>query len=182
MNRILLALLAAGIAAVMIFSPRSWSMLDSPKVVLLAPLPYSAPVEQVLNETESGVQIPYPAGPGQSGAAPPELIAAGRYLAFVYRDVSLLKMPFWSYADPGFVAVRPGAEGYLGELLSRDQVKRIDAATGGHAGDYHYPFWGNLWGWLFVAGFILWLVLQRRAEKEEGADEEGLQASEAAAG
>jgi hypothetical protein len=181
MNRILLALLAAGVAAVMVFSPRSWSMLDAPQVVLIAPLPYNPAVEQVLNESEKGLEIPYGHRPGESGAAPPELIAAHRYLGFVYRDVSLLKMPFWSYADPGFVAVQPGPEAYAAELLTRDQVKRIDAANGGHAGDYRYPFWGNLWGWLFVVGFIVWLVLQRRAEKEIDADSDDLEASEAAA-
>lgn len=181
MNRIILALLAAGVAAVMVFSPRSWSMLDAPQVVLIAPLPYSPAVEQVLSETETGLTIPYGHRPGQSGAAPPELIAAHRYLGFVYRDVSLLKMPFWSYADPGFVSVQPGAEGYAAELLTRDQVKRIDAATGGHAADYRYPFWGNLWGWLFVAGFLVWLVLQRRAETEMDPEGDALEASEATA-
>jgi hypothetical protein len=180
MNRIILALLALGVAAVMVLSPRSWSMLDAPQVVLIAPLPYNPAVEQIVNETETGVVIPYGHRPGQSGMAPPELIAARRYLGFVYRDVSLLKMPFWSYADPGFVAVQPGAEGYAAELLSRNQVKRIDAATGGHVADYHFPFWGNLWGWLFVAGFIAWFVLQRRAEAGIGEEGDGLEASEAA--
>jgi hypothetical protein len=177
MNRIMLALLAAGVAAVMVFSTRSWSMLDSPQVVVLAPLRPAPAVEQILGENDSRAVLPY----GHAAAAAPPAEAAGRSLGFAYRDVSLLKMAFWSYADPGFVAVQSGADGYEVEPLTLDQVKRIDAAIGTHAADYRFPFWRNLWGWLFVAGFLLWFIVQRRAETEAEDDGDGWEASEAAA-
>lgn len=180
MNRILLALLAAGVAAVLIFSPRSWSMLDEPQVVLLGSLPHSLAVEQVLDENDSRALLPYPRRAGQSGAAPAELVAAGRSIGFAYREVSLLKMAFWSYADPGFVAVEAGAEGYAIEPLTREQVKRLDAAAGTHATDYRYPFWRNLWGWLFAIAFIVWFVLQRRAEAQSEEEGEAVEATAAA--
>lgn len=179
MNRIMLALLAAGVAAVMVFSSRSWSMLDSPQVVALAPLSPSAAVERILDENDSRALLPY--GHAAAGAPPAEALARGRSLGFAYRDVSLLKMAFWSYADPGFVAVQAGPEGYEVEPLTLDQVKRIDAVLGTHAADYRFPFWRNLWGWLFVAGFLLWFVVQRRAESETGEDGEAFETSEAAA-
>jgi hypothetical protein len=181
MNRILLAVLALAVAAVMIFSPRSWSMLDEPQVVLLAPLARSVAVEQILNENDSRAVLPYPHGPGQTGGAPTELIAAGRSIGFAHREVSLLKMAFWSYADPGFVAVEPAADGYAIEPLTLDQVKRIDAVTGGHAADHRFPFWRNLWGWLFVVGFIAWFVVQRRVEAAAEREAESLEAEGATA-
>jgi hypothetical protein len=155
---LLLLLLGAAAIAVFLTSSRSWSLVNAPRVESVAALPDTPQVEAILAETDAVTLLPYP--PGERHAQ----TEAGRGIGYVYREVSLVKMPFWAYPDLGLAACQSGPEGVLAAPLSADQLRRLEGAAGGHFSAYGLALWRHLWGWLFVAGFVLWFALQRRAE------------------
>jgi hypothetical protein len=180
MSRLILLLLAAAIVAVFLLSPRSWSMKDTPRVVEVATLPEAAG-DQVLAGVYPNMVLPYLEGEAEARMIASTVRQRDRRIGYVYREVSLLKMPFWAYEDGGLVVYRELPAGYSIAPVTPDQVAALEAATGKRFSGHGPSLWRHLWGWLFAAGFVLWWFVagheeSRRREVAEG-DEAGAESA-----
>ncbi|MDB5691598.1 MAG: hypothetical protein JWO81_661 [Alphaproteobacteria bacterium] len=176
MNRVILILLAAGMAAVLWLSPRSWSMTDTPRIQAIATLPESDAVEAALSVVDTAIVLPYLPGEARDRSAAARSAQPARRVGLLYREVSIMKMPLWAYADGGLVAYRELPEGYSAEPVPPEQVAALEAATGQAYSGHRLALLAHLWGWLFVAGFILWWFVARFEEARGGAEDEPIAA------
>jgi hypothetical protein len=177
MNRIILLLLAAGIATVLLLSPRGWSMANTPRIEEVATLPETAAVETALADTYPNMILPYLPGEAQARSAAALSRQRDRRLGYAYREVSIMKMPVWAYEEGGLVVYRELPAGYSVEPIAPEQVAALEKATGRTYSNHRLALLPHLWGWLFVAGFVLWWFVARRdearrAERAESAETE----------
>jgi hypothetical protein len=172
MNRVILLLLAAGIAAVLLLSPRSWSMVNTPRIQEVAILPETTAVDTALEGIYPAMVLPY--FPGEAGARAAASLTRQRdhRLGIAYREVGLMKMPFWAYEEGGLVAYRELPQGYSVEPLGPEEVAALEAATGQKYSTRHLILWPHLWGWLFAVGFLLWWFVANREEARRAAKAE----------
>ncbi|MEA3004350.1 MAG: hypothetical protein QOH81_3138 [Sphingomonadales bacterium] len=174
MNRVILLLLAAGMAAVLWLSPRSWSMTDTPRIETIAALPESDAVEAALASADSAIVLPYLPGEARARSAAARSAPPALRLGMLYREVSIMKMPLWAYRDGGLVAYRELPEGYSAEPVPAEQVAALEAAAGRTYSGQPFPLWTHMWGWLFAAGFILWWFVARFEEARRDPEQEPL--------
>jgi hypothetical protein len=74
-------------------------------------------------------------------------------------------MPFWASKELGFVTYIETPEGLRFSVMVPEQLALLEELTGRKYSDrYSFPWHEHLWGWLFVLAFLIWLVLNRRAE------------------
>jgi hypothetical protein len=172
MNRVILLLLAAGVAAVLLLSPRSWSMTSLPRIQEVGTLPETPAVETALEGIYPAMVLPYLPGEARARSAAASTRQAGRRLGIAYREVSIVKMPVWAYEEGGLVVYRELPQGYSVEPLGPEDVAALDAATGQDYSKRRLTLWPHLWGWLFAAGFILWWFVANREETRRAANAE----------
>ena len=159
-SRIFLAALVLAVASVLFLSDRPWHLTSTPRVDEVAVLPDSAEFADVRRYTEIGsAQLPYmsrqarPAAPGR-----PVL-----KLGWSYRELSLLRMPFWASDEAGYVTYLEFPEHIRIALLSPSQISMLERQTGRRfTGDYSFPWHQHLWGWLLFVGLVVWTLLWRR--------------------
>jgi hypothetical protein len=172
MNRVILLLLAAAMAAVLFLSPRGWSMTDTPRIQAIAALPESDALETILANADSAIILPYLPGEARARSAAAAPAQPARRVGALYREVSIMKMPLWAYADGGLVAYRELPEGYSAVPIPPEQVAALEAAAGQAYSGHGFSLLPHLWGWLFALGFILWWFVARFEEARRGRDEE----------
>jgi hypothetical protein len=167
MSRVILLVLAAGAVAVFMLSPRGWSMTDIPRIEALAALPDTEKVGNVLSGLDTGIVLPYL--PGEARARSESSTPAVLRIGILYREVSLMKMPFWAYRDGGLVAYRALPSGYSAAPVPPEQVAALEAAAGQVYSGRRFALWQHLWGWLFGLGFLSWWFVARREEARRDA-------------
>lgn len=157
-HKIALALLVLAYAGIAYVSNRPWNLANQPgidRVALLPPRADQAKLRSFLDY--SGYILPHP--PVAAGPA-----GAPAMLGYSYREVSVLRLPFFAYADQGIVLYRDLPDHYQAVPLDADYRALLEKEAGAPLGrDYSFPFWRYLWGWLFAAGLILCVVLEQRA-------------------
>src|SRR4051794_32893250 len=173
MNRVILLLLAAAAVGIFMLSPRGWSMANTPQIEEVATLPETAAVENALAGVAPNMILPYLPGEAQARSVAALSRQRDRRLGYAFREVSIIKMPLWAYEEGGLVVYRELPQGYSVEPIASEQVTALERATGRSYSNHRLTLWRHLWGWLFVAGFILWWFMARRDEARRVARAEG---------
>jgi hypothetical protein len=160
MRHVILAALAVGMAAVLYWSPKPYMLTNLPMVDQVAALPPGTDVlklRRFLNY--SAYVIPKAEADSEAQVQPPAL-------GYSYREVSVLKLPLFAYADQGKVLYIEIADRVQMVPLDADYLALLEKEAGQPLGrDYSFPWWKHVWGWAFLLGFVLWWVLQVRAER-----------------
>jgi hypothetical protein len=172
MNRIILLLLAAGVAAVLVLSPRSWSMANTLRIQQVGILPETPAVDYALEGLYPAMVLPYLPGEAQARSVASLTRQRDRRLGIAYREVSIVKMPVWAYEEGGLVAYRELRGGYSVEPLGPQEIAGLEAATGQNYGSRRFSLLPHLWGWLFAAGFLFWWFVANREEARRAAASE----------
>lgn len=170
--RVLLGVLGLVFAVVFVLSDREWGIADVPRVEAMKTLPDVPELARVRRFTEAGsVFIPYT--PRQqsrraNGGFNPNALQVG----YGYREVSILRLPFWVYADFGPFTFYERPWGYTLSGYGAQEKAAINRVIGRDIDGHRFPWWRHVWGWLFViAGLgILFLHLRalRRWREETG--------------
>lgn len=157
--RIFLAVLVVAVAAVLFLSDRPWHLSSTPRVDEVALVPDTSGLADVRRYTEVGLaQLPYMARQARPGTARPPL-----KLGWSYRELSLLRMPFWASNEVGYVTYLEFPDHIRIAMLSPAQISRLEQQTGHRfTQDYSFPWHRHLWGWLLFVGLIIWTLLWRR--------------------
>jgi hypothetical protein len=160
MRHILLAALALGMAAAFYLSPRGYMLTNMPRVALVEELPPQADAEKL------GRFLDYSAILLPKSERDAETVRLRPALGFSYREVSILRVPLFAYADQGYVLFVEGPKQVQMVPLDADYMKLLEAEAGQPlAAGYTFPWWRHIWGWSFLIGFIAWWILQVRAER-----------------
>jgi hypothetical protein len=166
MRHLILAALAVGMAAVLYLSPKPYMLTNVPAVEPVASLPPSTDLlklRRFLNY--SAYVIPKIPADLQAEVRPPAL-------GYSFREVSVLKLPLFAYADQGKVLYIETADRVQMVPLDADYLALLEKEAGRPLGrDYNFAWWTHIWGWAFVLGFVLWWRLQIRAERRREFDE-----------
>ena len=156
--RLLLALIAAAMAAVLFLSDRPFGLTDMVRIEELAVLPDGERLDPVRSYTEIGSGlIPY--FPGEAVARPegrPRL-----KLGWVYREFSAFRMPLFARSEFGPVTFLELPSGRQFAMLSPEQTALIDELAGRRlAQSRSFAWYRHLWGWLIVLALIGWTLLR----------------------
>ena len=161
--RLFLGLLAAAVAVALYFSDRPWNMTSAPQIDEVAVLPDTPEFADVRRYTEIGSgELPYRPGREGPAAGPRPPLKLG----WTYRELSALRMPFWASDEFGFVTYLDGQRSRKFGILSPSHIGMIEQRLGRRFSEwYRFPWYLHLWGWLPLAGLIVWTLMWRREAK-----------------
>ena len=162
--RLFLAAFALCVGLVLIVSDRPWSATSMPRIDEVAVIPDGPKTESVREYTEYGSGV-LPFMEREARPSPGPDSERPIKLGWSYRELGLLRMPFWASKELGFVTYIETPEGLRFSVMVPEQLALLEQMTGQKYSDrYTFPWHEHLWGWLFVLAFLAWLVLNRRAE------------------
>lgn len=163
--RVALGLLALAFAIVFFVSDREWGLTSMPRVETIDVLPDRPELAQVRFYTEMGSGVlPYTSREGSRRAAADAQPRPPLKIGFAYREISILRLPFWAHEEGGIVTFFEMPNGYQVALINADQLRLLERISGRGYSGFSFPLWRHLWGWLFVLGLLGWYLLHRRAE------------------
>lgn len=175
-NALGIALIAA-LIVILLGSDRDWFLSDQHRAVAhVADIPkgpgkirdslewtVAAGGVHIAKLTESkAAQIVHALVPGSRD---PDPDAHDRWprLGYEVREWTFLGMPFGYYSELGYVAYNEDADELVAAPLIEPAWAQLASETGGDLRRKGgYPFWQSTWGWLFVAGLLLWAWLRHR--------------------
>ena len=159
-SNLVLAAWAVCVAAILFLSDRPWSAFSLARIDPVAELPDTPAFADVRRYTEIGSGfLPY--FPGE--ARPETVDRPALKLGWAYREIGLMRMPFWVSSDIGYVAYYEQPTGRQIGILSPSQVEMIEQRTGRRfTREYAFPWYLKPWGWLVVLGLVGWTLFSRR--------------------
>lgn len=167
MRHIVLAALAIGMAAALWLSPRGYMLTNMPQVALVEELPPRADAAKLGRFLDYSA-ILLPKAERDAGT-----VRGRPALGFSYRELSILRVPLFAYADQGYVLYVETPKQVQMVPLDADYMKLLEQEAGQPlAAGYRFPWWKHMWGWAFIVGFILWWILQVRAERRQAFEPE----------
>ena len=159
-DRLLLAALTAAMAAVLWTSDLPWRLTSQPGLLPVAEVPVAAREKLTRFLGQSGYFI--------HGSFTPQPVALG----YSFRQISGARMPFAAWPEYGLVLYDRAAGGTRMVPLDADYLRLLEREVGRPLPrDIAFPYHRYMWGWLFVAAFIVWLVIHRRLDDRRRAAE-----------
>jgi len=167
-SRIALAALALAWTAIFYFSDRPFGLTSTPRVAEVAVIPDEPGFADVRNYAQYGAAVlPYMSDAERpilsKGEGPPAVENRPAKIGWTYRETSALRMPFWASGEFGYVAYVERQSGILITPIGEAQMALFEQRAGrAYSQEYSFPWYFHAWGWLIVAGLIVWTLLWRR--------------------
>ena len=159
-SRIALAALALAWTAIFYFSDRPFGLTSTPRVAEVALIPEGPQFADVRRYADYGAaKLPY----ASDAERPARGASSPARIGWTYRETSALRMPFWASGEFGYVAYVERQSGILITPIGEAQMALFEQRAGrAYSQEYSFPWYFHAWGWLIVAGLIVWTLLWRR--------------------
>ena len=168
LSRIIISLVALGMAAILFISNRPWGLTSNPRMDEIAVLPDDPRLNGLKRQIQWGDSLyPYisPKAKAEASAVRPRL----KY-GWTYREWNMLGMPFAAYPESGFAAFMEMRGGIKLALVDEETRNLIEAVAGRDlSSGYEFPWARHVWGWLIVLAVGVWQIFSlieiRRAKE-----------------